>query len=243
MIENKERTTEEEKTIIKKGEFVLVDYTGRLRETKEIFDTTIEEVAKKNDLVHEGHTFKPVYAVIGEAFSLPPGLNKQLEGKELEKEYTISLTAEEGFGKKNPRLLQLISLSKFKGQELMPVPGLQVSIDGLLGIVKTVTGGRVIVDFNHPLSGKELEYDVTVRKIITDEKEKLKILLEIQLELENPQIEVAENKAKVIVEKEIPKELAARFGIEAIKFLPTIRDIKFELPAPKEDKPLNISEK
>jgi len=237
-------TNTSEKITIKKGDFVLVDYTGRLKESREIFDTTLEEVAKKNELSTEGHKFKSVYAVVGEQFSLLPGLNKQLEGKELEREYTITISPEDGFGKKSAKLVQLMSLAKFKGQEIMPVPGLQINIDGLTGTIKTVSGGRVLVDFNHPLSGRELEYDFIVKKIITDEKEKLAILLEIQLGLENPNVELEGTDARVITENEIPKELAARFGTETVRFLPGIKNIKFELKEEKkEEKPLNSNEK
>jgi len=234
----------DEKITIKKGDFVLVDYTGRLKESREIFDTTLEEVATKNELQTEGHKFKAVYAVVGEQFSLLPGLNKQLEGKELEKEYTIAIPPEDGFGKKSAKLVQLMSLSKFKGQEIMPMPGLQINIDGLTGTIKTVSGGRVLVDFNHPLSGRELEYDFIVKKIITDDKEKLAILLEIQLGMENPTVELEGTVATVIVDSEIPKELATRFATETLRFVPSIRNIKFELKEEKkEEKPLNTNGK
>ncbi|EFK97351.1 peptidylprolyl isomerase FKBP-type, partial [sediment metagenome] len=42
---------------------------------------------------------------------------------------------------------------------IRPMPGLPVNIDGMYGIIRTVAGGRVIVDFNHPLSGKEIVYN------------------------------------------------------------------------------------
>ena len=39
---------------LKKGDFVELDYTGRLAEGGVVFDTTIEEVAKKNRLFDHG---------------------------------------------------------------------------------------------------------------------------------------------------------------------------------------------
>ena len=38
-------------------------------------------------------------------------------------------------------------------------------LDNMTGIIKSATGGRVIVDFNHPLSSKDLAYNVKVNKI------------------------------------------------------------------------------
>ena len=49
-------------------------------------------------------------------------------------------------------------------QTLNPIPSLPVNIDNLNGIIRTVSGGRVIVDFNHPLSGRVLSYNVKVNK-------------------------------------------------------------------------------
>ena len=48
--------------------------------------------------------------------------------------------------------------ANFKKQNIIPYLGLQVNIDGILGIIRTVTPGRAIIDFNHPLSGKNLIY-------------------------------------------------------------------------------------
>ena len=53
---------------------------------------------------------------------------------------------------------------------------MQLNIDGVVGTVKTVTGGRTLVDFNHPLSGRELVYEVQVKKVVTDTQQKVKHL-------------------------------------------------------------------
>ncbi len=55
-----------------------------------------------------------------------------------------------------------------------PVPGMKISSNGSTGKILTVNGGRVKVDFNHELAGKDLIYDVEVTEIIDDVEEKLK---------------------------------------------------------------------
>ena len=47
-------------------------------------------------------------------------------------------------------------MSAFKKENITTQPGLQITVDEAVGMVKTVSGGRVIVDFNHPLSGKDI---------------------------------------------------------------------------------------
>ena len=51
----------------------------------------------------------------------------------------------------------------------MPEPGLVVSFAGpggeLPGVVRSVEGDLVVVDFNHPLAGKTLIFDVSILKV------------------------------------------------------------------------------
>ena len=108
----------------------------------------------------------------------------------------------------------------------IPQPGLQVDIDGQMGIVKTVSGGRTIVDFNHPLSGKELVYEVEIKRIVNDDKEKLTSLVKLQLGILNPVINVAEGKATIKVPAEIPKEIAEPIT-ESMEEMTGIKEIKF----------------
>ena len=158
---------------IKKGEFIEVEYTGRIKEDNLIFDTTNEKLAKEAGMNAPNMTYGPVIVCLGEG-QLLKGLENQLEGKETEKEYTFTISPEDGFGKKDAKLIRMVPINVFKKQNIMPQPGMQVNIDGLIGIIKTAAGGRCLVDLNHPLSGRELNYTIKVNKIITDNKEKIK---------------------------------------------------------------------
>ena len=70
---------------------------------------------------------------------------------------------------KNDALGNSLPFNAFKKQGIMPEPGMQVNVDNMTGIIKTAAGGRCLVDFNHPLSGKDLVYTIKVNKIIEDE--------------------------------------------------------------------------
>ena len=48
--------------------------------------------------------------------------------------------------------------------------------DGKVGKILTLSGGRVIVDFNNPLAGKNVVYSVNVLRKISDISEKIKAL-------------------------------------------------------------------
>lgn len=189
---------------IKKNDFVELEYTGRVKEGNVVFDTTDEATAKKEGIHSPSAKYGPVVICIGEGQILK-GLDEKIEGKELGR-HTIELKPEEAFGKKNAKLIQLVPTKKFREQNIVPVPGLQVNIDGIIGTVRTVTGGRTIVDFNHPLSGKEVIYEINIKRVVTDKKEQLASLFKL-LGVE-ADVVVEGNNAKVLVKKQLPQDLA-----------------------------------
>ena len=156
---------------IKKGDFVELDYIGKLKEDGKIFDLTSAELAKKEGLYQEHQQYGPRVICVGEG-QIVKGIDAYLEGKDLGK-YTLSLGPDEAFGKKNAKLMKIVPIHVFTKQKMRPFPGLQVNMDGYYGIIKTVSGGRVIVDFNHPLAGRDVTYEFTVKRIVTDVKEKI----------------------------------------------------------------------
>ena len=150
-------------------------------------------------------------------------------GKDIGKEYDIDINPEDAFGNKNAKLIQLIPTSKFKQQNIQPMPGLQLNLDGMVGTIKTVSGGRTLVDFNHPLSGKDLIYKIKIIKKITDDTEKLIGFLKISLGTKDIDAEINDNKAKVKIKKEIPKEAEERLKNRILELIPAIKVIEFTI--------------
>lgn len=192
---------------LQKGDFIEVDYTGKLKEDNLVFDTTDAEIAKKNE-INMRQKFGSQVICLGEKQILE-GLENSLIGKDIGK-HKISLDAEHSFGKKNAKLIMLVPFSKFVKENIMPQPGLQVEIDGTMGVVRKVGGGRVLVDFNHPLSGKDVVYDVEIKRKVTDAKEQIKGLSNSLFGIEPKEIRVEGKKAEIAFEKELPKEIVAQ---------------------------------
>jgi FKBP-type peptidyl-prolyl cis-trans isomerase 2 len=211
--------------MLKKKDFVQIEYTGRIKADGIVFDTTDIKVARENEIYNEKMTYGPIVICIGENQVLA-GLDKALEGKEVGKEYSIELAPEEAFGKKDAKLIQLVQTNKFLKQNIQPMPGLQVNIDGVMGIVKTVSGGRTLVDFNHPLSGKDLTYNVRVDKLITDDKEKLISYLKLQMDLDDIDVKMEDKNAKVEIKKEIPKEVVINIQEKVKELIPSITKLE-----------------
>ncbi len=58
------------RTAVKKSDFITINYVGRVKETGEVFDTTFEDVAKKEKLYKEGDVYESKLVVVGEGWVL-----------------------------------------------------------------------------------------------------------------------------------------------------------------------------
>src|SRR3989304_10192961 len=132
---------------IKKGDFIEIEYTGVVKDSNTVFDTTNEELAKKEGLFNPKHKYGPIVVCIGER-QLLPGLDSFMEGKETATDYEVLISPEDGFGKKDAKKMKLVPTKIFTKEKINPMPGLPVNIDGVYGVIITAAAGRTIVDFN-----------------------------------------------------------------------------------------------
>ncbi len=192
---------------VKEQDFVEINYTGKLVDGT-VFDTTEEKVARDSNIFEEKMKFGPATICVGEHQVLP-GLEQSLIGKEIGQEYTITLKPEQAFGKRDVKNMRIMPMSAFKEHNMQPQPGLQIDVDGKMGTITRVSGGRIIVNFNHPLAGKEVVYDVKLIRIVIEADEKIKSYL-------NSTLKVPEDKIKVEIKDEIasidlPTQLPEQF--------------------------------
>ncbi len=211
---------------IQEHDFIEVDYTGMLTDGT-VFDTTQADIAHKHHFQAENRQFGPITICVGEQQILP-GLDKELINKDLGQEYTIKLSPEHAFGKSDIKLVKIVPMSTFREHEMEPHPGLQIDMDGERGIVTSISGGRVVVNFNHPLSGKEVVYTVTVRRKITHPSEQITAFLHTTLQVPKDKItvQIQDEQATVEMPLELPapvieivgKKLATLTHLKAVLF-------------------------
>ena len=244
---------------VSKKDVIRLHYTGRIKETGEIFDTTYEDVAKEAGIYSEKGIYGPVPIAVG-AGHVIKGLDEALEGLEVGKKCTIEVPPEKAFGRRDPKLIKTFTIGQFRRQGIHPFPGLDVEIETesgkkLKGRVMSVSSGRVRVDFNHPYAGKTVVYEVEVLEKIDDPIEKVKALIELRIpriDFGKVQIEVGENDVKIdfgeqtldprtLVLGEILLESDLKFlGYEKIEFKPTIEEL---LKPPEAKEEAEIEEK
>ncbi len=193
--------------MIKKNDVVTIKYTGRVKKSGRVFDTTSEKIAKENNVWNKKIVYCPVTIITGQGF-LIPGLDEELEGKKVGESFSAEIPPEKAFGKKRSELIKLIPGRMFKKQDVKPSPGMSVMVDNSPGTIVTVSPGRVVVDFNHPLAGKVLEYDVEVVEKVTSPKKIVDSIL-VFLFGEEHGFSVEKKKKKIIIkcDKEIKESL------------------------------------
>jgi FKBP-type peptidyl-prolyl cis-trans isomerase SlyD len=103
------------------------------------------------------------------AGNIIPGLEKALEGKTIGDSLTVAVTAAEGYGEVQKELIQEVPREAFQGIDTIEL-GMQFEAQTGQGgtvpvTVVAVTDELVTVDGNHPLAGKNLNFDVTIEAV------------------------------------------------------------------------------
>lgn len=138
------------------GDFVELEYTARVAGEGTVVDTTDSSVAADSRLADvdadgptvvvlgAGHVFDPVEDAIAE---MQPGGRR-----------TVTVDPADGFGEPDPTQRRSIPLGVVSGESVEQND--RVTLDGRTGYVNSVDDRTAVVDFNHPLAGATLEYDV-----------------------------------------------------------------------------------
>lgn len=171
------KTTEVTKTnIIESGDFIKVEFTGRIKETGAVFSTSDEDTAKKFNIYDKKSKYGSIPVVAGQSFLLP-GLDKKIIGLEVGKAKTIIVPAEEAYGQKQESLIQTFPAKKVKESGFKLKKGEKIRNKNQVGTIISIKQGKVRVDFNHALSGKDLEFEVKVNEIVEDQTKKIFLIV------------------------------------------------------------------
>ena len=109
----------------------------------------------------------PATFTVGDG-NLLPGFEQSLYGLKAGDKRSIAIEPEHGFGQPNPQNVQVMPRSQFEGMELSE--GLMVIFSDaakaeLPGVVKQFDDAQVTIDFNHPLAGKRLTFEVEIVEV------------------------------------------------------------------------------
>jgi len=230
--------------VLQKGDFILIEYTAKVKETNEVFDTTNEETAKKEHLHKEGEIYEPKLIVIGEGWMLKT-LDETFPTMKLNKATTVEISPDKAFGSRDPEKVKRVPLKQLLAKGINPAIGMRIEYGGKNASIRSIGAGRVLLDFNLPLAGKTLVYDVTVQKKLATKEDKMAALIHRRI----PIAEAA--KFKLTIEEnaltvEMPEETFYLEGIQVAKrgvsvdmqkFFPDTTAVKFVETFKAEPKP------
>lgn len=92
---------------VKVGDNVSVDYIGTVN--GKIFDTSIENIAKENNLSMPNRTYEPIRFVIGKG-KMIKGFEEGIIGMKVGESKKLTIPPENAYGQKNPQLIQTVPI-------------------------------------------------------------------------------------------------------------------------------------
>jgi len=223
-----------------KGDFVKVSYTGWVE--GDLIETTDEAVAKKAGAYNKSGRYSAASIVVGEGMVLP-GIDANIEGMKVGESKKVQLKAKDAFGERSLKLIQLVPIRDFHKQNIKPLPGMVFEVEGRPAKIQSVSSGRVRVDFNHPLAGKDVEYEIRIESSAKTETEKVAMLLERSFRKESIKFTESGTGEKKKITVDIPDSVKADklyqimkmvFKVEAEKYL-KIKDIEYNEPKEKKE--------
>ena len=145
---------------VKKGDKVKVEYTGKFKDGS-VFDSS------------KG---RPPLCFEAGSGQVVPGFDKNIVGMGLNKEKTFTIQPAEAYGNVRAELVQEVPCDKLPPKP-EPEVGMMLVMRAPTGQqiparITKVTDGKVTIDINHPLAGKELTFTVKVVGINGPEEKK-----------------------------------------------------------------------
>lgn len=109
---------------------------------------------------------QPAKFVFGDG-NIPEGFEQALSGLKMGDHLDLTIAPERGFGMHNPSNIQVMPRTQFKEMDLEP--GLVVTFQEpggeVPGVVTEFTEDRVTIDFNHPLAGQTILFEVKILQV------------------------------------------------------------------------------
>jgi len=218
-----------------KGSLILIDYTAKVKDTSEVFDTTIEEDAKKHSIHESNVKYQPKLVSIGEvSYPVLKGLDEALAKTAVGDKLTIEVTPDKGFGERDAGKVRMIPVRKL-GEDAEKVSvGDTIEVDNKRGIIRFIGSGRVQIDYNHRYAGKTILYDVNVVKSLDSPNDKVDGILKNRLPLEDSKItfELKDKEVNITIPEEILRadglQIMKHFiQLDIFKFVPSLEKVNF----------------
>ena len=218
---------------LEKGSLILLDYTAKIKDTNEIFETTRADDVKNNPDYDSNKKYEPRLLGVGEGWVLK-GLDEALLESSIDTPLNIEIPPEKAFGERDPSKVRMIPLRKL-GEKANEVSiGDVIELDDRIGIIRFIGSGRVQIDFNHKYAGRTLVYSANIVKKLEDDNEKISNLIRRRLPIDLTDVKYVNKESDL--EISLPENTFLIEGIQIIKrgistdifkFIPSLKSIVF----------------
>jgi peptidylprolyl isomerase len=218
---------------LEKGSLILLDYTAKIKDSNEIFETTRVDDVKNNPEFDPNKKYEPRLLGVGEGWVLK-GLDEALLQSSIGTPLNIEIPPEKAFGERDPSKVRMIPLRKL-GEKANEVSiGDVIELDDRIGIIRFIGSGRVQVDFNHKYAGRTLVYDANIIKKLDNDDEKISNLIRRRLPIDTTEVKCETKESNL--EISLPENTFLIEGIQIIKrgisadifkFVPLLKSVVF----------------
>lgn len=236
-----------------KGDFILLEYTVVDKDDNKVVETTIEDKAREAGIYRPDEVYEPRLIILGETRLFEP-LEQAIMNADVNQEITVEVPPDKAFGQRDPSKVRVISIREFYRYGKLPRVGDIVEVNNQQARVVSITGGRVTLDFNHPLAGKTLVVTAKVVKKLETPEDRVKYIIKQyipRLELDKVNVSLSQDGSVVTIKlpietlfmenigtlkARIADEIGNRLqGVNKVEFIDEI-EVKREAEAKAEEK-------
>ncbi|MHB8102495.1 MAG: FKBP-type peptidyl-prolyl cis-trans isomerase [Methanosarcina sp.] len=147
----------------KKGDYLLIDYTGRF-EDGTLFDTTLKEKAIESGIYDKEKKYTPLF-FRADTGQVVKGIDREVLGMKEGEEKILKILPEDAYGEYKKYLVQDIPLSRLELQVPPKTGEIIITPGGREVKVLRSTETSATLDFNHELAGKTLILEIKIVSI------------------------------------------------------------------------------
>jgi len=157
------------------GDVVRVAYTARIAESERVIDTTDPNVAE-DAAIDEIEAAGPTAVVLGEGHLFEP-VEEAIKQSTVGESRHVTVEPDEAFGAVDPTDYTNVAIDNVPTDQREH--GAQLTHEGQTGFIESLSEEHATINFNHPLAGMAIEYELTVQEHIDDPLERVRAVLEL----------------------------------------------------------------
>ncbi len=146
-----------------------------------MFATNKKEIAEKNKLFDHNIKYEPLLLVLGQNWMDLKLIDEEIMKRDPNTNFKLEIAPKDAYGQRKQDLVKVLPERFLTSRGIRPIQGSQLVLDGKQVTIRHVKSGRITVDYNHPLAGKTLIYEIEVKEKLDKMKDRITSLIHRRL--------------------------------------------------------------